>query len=165
MEYELTIQGEMVDSSDPDEPIEFIQGKGDILPSLENAIDQLAVGESKKVSLKAAEAYGEYDPEKVMEVPKTEFPEDIPLEIGLEIGITDEEGQEFAAFIEEVSVDTITLNLNHPLAGKDLDFVVKIVGIRQATPEELENGLAEPECGCGDDCGCDDHECGCEHHH
>lgn len=165
MDYELSVAGEVIDYSEADDPIEFIQGYENIIPGLEKAIDGMKIGESKEVSVKAVDAYGEYDPEGFVEVPKSEFPEDIPMEVGLEISVTNDEGEEMAAYIEEVSLDTITLNFNHPLAGKDLFFKVKIVGLREATAEELEHGhvhFDECDCDCEGDCddaGCD---CGCK---
>lgn len=168
MDYELSVENSVIDSSEEGDPLIFLQGVGNIIPGLEKAIQGMAVGESKEVFVKAADAYGEYDSENFVEVPKAEFPEDIPLEIGTEIGVNDENGEELSAYIETFDADKITLNFNHPLAGKDLQFKVKIVGIREATAEELEHGHIHGEgddccCGEGEDCcgedGCD---CDCE---
>jgi FKBP-type peptidyl-prolyl cis-trans isomerase SlyD len=162
MDYELSVEGEVIDYSEPGDPIEFIQGYENIISGLEKAIDGLTVGDSKEVFVKAAEAYGEYDADGFVEVPKAEFPEDIPLEVGLEISVTNDDGEEMTAFIEEVSLETITLNFNHPLAGKDLNFKIKIVGIREATAEELEHGhVHSDDCECDGDCDCEDGGCGC----
>lgn len=139
MDYELKVEGEVIDFSEEGDPLEFIQGHEHIIPGLEKAIEGMLVGESKEVFVKADEAYGAFDPEDFTEVPRAEFPEEIPLEIGTEIGIEDENGDELSAFIEEVTLDSVTLNFNHPLAGKDLSFKVKIVGVREATTEELEH--------------------------
>ncbi len=168
MGYELTVDNAVIDSSEEGDSIEFLQGVGNIVPGLEKAIQGMKAGESKEVEVKAAEAYGEYDPENFIEVPKNEFPEDIPLEVGTEIGVNDEDGEELTAYIEKVDLEKITLNFNHPLAGKDLKFKVKITGIREATAEELEHGhihYHEHECGCGeggDCCGGNGGECHCE---
>ena len=139
-----------------------------VQPAIMKARKQgMKVGESKEVEVKAAEAYGEFDPENFIEVPKNEFPEDIPLVVGTEIGVNDENGDELTAFIEEVDLEKITLNFNHPLAGKDLHFKVKITDIREATAEELEHGhihYDEHECNCGegeDCCGENGGECCC----
>ncbi len=162
MDYELSVDGEIIDQSEPGDPIEFIQGHENIIPGLEKAIEGLSVGDKKEVLVKAAEAYGEYDNEGFMEVPKSEFPEDIPLEVGLEISVTNDEGEELAAYIEEVSLETITLNFNHPLAGKDLFFKIEIVGIREATAEELQHGHVHfDDCECDGDCDCEGGECNC----
>jgi len=167
MDYELTVDNAVIDSSEENDPIVFLQGVGNIVPGLEKAIQGMKVGESKEVEVKAAEAYGEFDPENFIEVPKNEFPEDIPLVVGTEIGVNDENGDELTAFIEEVDLEKITLNFNHPLAGKDLHFKVKITDIREATAEELEHGhihYDEHECNCGegdDCCGENGGECCC----
>jgi FKBP-type peptidyl-prolyl cis-trans isomerase SlyD len=165
MDYELEVNGEVIDASEAEDPIIFIQGQGNIITGLEKAIQGMAIGDAKEVLIKASEGYGEYDPENIVEVPKAEFPADIPQEVGIEISVNDEDGEEMTAFIEEISLDVITLNFNHPLAGKDLNFKVKITGIREATAEELEHGhvhlddedcCGEDEecCGGGEDCQC-----------
>ena len=162
MDYELSVDGEVIDKSEPGDPIEFIQGHENIIPGLEKAVEGLSVGDKKEVMVKAAEAYGEYDTEGFMEVPKSEFPEDIPLEVGLDISVTNDDGEELTAYIEEVSLESITLNFNHPLAGKDLFFKIEIVGIREATTEELEHGHVHfDDCECDGDCDCEDGECHC----
>jgi FKBP-type peptidyl-prolyl cis-trans isomerase SlyD len=164
MEYTLTVDGEVVDSSNENGPIDFIQGKGNIITGLEKALYDMKLDESKKVNVPAAEAYGEFDPEAVDEVPVADFPTDIPLEVGVELAVEDEDGDAMSAVIEEITKDTVTLNFNHPLAGKDLVFDVKIVGLRAATDEELEHGHLpgdECDCGCDDDCDCDEDSGGC----
>lgn len=164
MDYELTVDGEILDATDPGDPLQFLQGHENIISGLESAIEGMSIDESKEVLVKAADAYGEYDPDGFMEVPKAEFPEEIPLEIGLEISVTSDEGQELTAFIEEISLESVTLNFNHPLAGKDLNFKVKIVSIREATADELEHGhihLDDCGCDCDGDCDCDDGGCHC----
>lgn len=140
LEYTLTVDGEVVDSSKDHGPIAFIQGQGQIIPGLEKALYGMAVGESKQVVVPPAEAYGESDPEAFLEIPASEFPPEIPLEPGVGIQLRDPSGQVFDAFIDRVEGDTVVLNFNHPLAGKELHFEVKVVGIREATEEELAHG-------------------------
>jgi FKBP-type peptidyl-prolyl cis-trans isomerase SlyD len=156
MEYTLTVEGEVVDSSKENGPIDFIQGKGNIISGLEKELYGMKLDESKKVNVPAKEAYGEFDPEAMEEVPLSDFPTDIPLEVGVELAVEDEDGDAMSAVIEEVGKDTVTLNFNHPLAGKDLAFDVKIVGLREATEEEMEHGHVhgdeECDCDCDDDC-------------
>jgi FKBP-type peptidyl-prolyl cis-trans isomerase SlyD len=160
MEYELRVDGELVDSADASDPLEFIQGHEHIIPGLEREIEGMAIGESKEVFVKAADAYGEYDPEGFVEISKTEFPADFPFETGTEVMMENEDGEDLTAFIEEVTVDSVTLNFNHPLAGKDLTFNIKINGLRAATDEELQHDhvhCEDDDC-CGED-GCDGHCC------
>jgi len=160
MDYELKVENSVIDFSEEGDPIVFLQGHGNIIPGLEKAIQGMKVGESKTVLVKPAEGYGEYESENFIEVPKAEFPGEIPLEIGTEIGVNDENGEELTAYIEEVDADKITLNFNHPLAGKELEFRVKIIEIREATSEELEHGHIHGDHEC---CNGDDENCDCSH--
>ena len=137
--YELRIDGELIDSCEQDDPLLYIQGHGHIVPGLEREVEGMAIGESKNVLVKAEDGYGEYEEDAFIEVPRSEFPEDVPLELDMELAVEDDEGNEISAFIEEITLDKITLNFNHPLAGDDLDFTVKVVSLRYATEEELEH--------------------------
>ncbi len=157
MEYTLTVDGEVVDSSKENGPIDFIQGKGNIIPGLEKALYGMSLDESKKVNVPAAEAYGEFDEEAFEEVPVSDFPTDIPLEVGIELAVEDEDDGAMSAVIEEVTKDTVTLNFNHPLAGKDLVFDIKIVGLRAATEEEMQHGHVHGDEEC--ECDCDGNDC------
>jgi len=140
LEYTLTVEGKVVDSSEGHGPIEYIQGQGHIIPGLEKAVAGMSVGESKEVAVSPAEGYGEEDPNAFVEVPKSEFPPNIPVEVGTPLQLRDAQGQVFDAYIAEVKEDSAILNFNHPLAGKTLNFNIKVVGIRAATSEEIAHG-------------------------
>lgn len=140
LSYTLQVDGEILDASDGQEPLEFLQGAGNIIPGLEQELYGMAIGESKKVIVQPDEGYGELDPEAFIEVPKEQFPETIPLEIGIEIQVTNQDGQPMSARIDSVSDEAIKLDFNHPLAGKELHFDVKVIGLREATDEENEHG-------------------------
>lgn len=137
MVYELTVDGKVLDGNDEKEPLEFIQGHGHIVPGLEQQIDGMAIGETRDILVKAEDGYGEYDPDDFAEIPRAEFPTDMVIMRGMEMVIEDESGDEYSGFVEEVTVDAVTLNFNHPLAGKDLNFKIKIIGLRLPTPEEI----------------------------
>ncbi len=139
MAYELKIEDEIVDQAPEDDPLLFIQGHGHIIPGLETAIEGMAIGDSKHVSVKAEDGYGKYSEEDVVELPRSEFPEDFPLEVDMEVTVEDDEGLESSAFVEEITADTVTLDFNHPLAGRDLEFDVKIIALRLPTSEELDH--------------------------
>jgi len=139
MVYELKIEDEIIDSCEEDDPLQFIQGHGHIVPGLELAIEGMSIGESKHVSVKAEDGYGEFVADDIVELPRTEFPEDFPLELDMEVMVEDDDGLEVTAFVEEITLDMVTLNFNHPLAGRDLEFDVKITGLRHPTAEELEH--------------------------
>jgi FKBP-type peptidyl-prolyl cis-trans isomerase SlyD len=140
MQYELTVDNEVVDSSEDDEAIEFIQGMGQIIPGLERELYGLKIGDRKSVHVIPEDGYGEMDPDAIQEIPREEFPDDIPLEIGVELELKDQDGESLFATILSVNKKTVKLDFNEPLAGKDLHFEIEIVDLRHATPEELEHG-------------------------
>ncbi len=140
--YKLTVNGEVVDSADKNEPLEFLQGVGQIISGLEKAISGMTIGQSKTVTIQPDEAYGSFDPEALTEVPRDDFPTEIPLEVGVDLQVTDEDGEMLEARIVEVKKDSIVLDFNHPLAGKTLVFDVTIVDLREATEEEIAHGHA-----------------------
>ncbi len=146
MDYELTVDGEIVDSSTDGDPIVFLQGAEQIARGLEKAIYGLKEGDEKQVVVAPADGYGEYDPEALVEVARSEFPADFPLEPGLEITVHSDENDEeledemMEATVVEVGKFVVKLDFNHPLAGKTLNFKIKIVDLREATQEEIEHG-------------------------
>jgi FKBP-type peptidyl-prolyl cis-trans isomerase SlyD len=120
--------------------LQFLQGHQNIIPGLERELAGMKVGDSKQVVVSAGEAYGEVDPENVVDVPRTEFPAEIPMEPGTELEVKNADGEVLSATIAEVNNDTVKLDFNHPLAGKQLTFDVSVVELRQATEEELAHG-------------------------
>jgi len=139
MDYELTVDGELTDKSQPGEPLQFIQGVGQLIPGLEKEMYGMKVGETKEVIVKPQDGYGEEDETAYANIPSTEFPEEIPLEKGVTIVLRDEQGHEQTATIDSVDNGIVRLNLNHPLAGKDLHFKVTVTDLRPASQEELEH--------------------------
>ena len=140
MDYKLVIDGEVVDSSEGQEPLEFLQGHSNIIPGLEQEMLGMKIGESKDVVVQPAEGYGEIDEEAYMDVPTNQFPEEIPVEVGTELQVQNEEGQPVYARIDAIEKNIATLNFNHPLAGKELHFSVTVIALREPSAEELEHG-------------------------
>jgi len=140
MEYTLHVDGEILDTSQGSTPLAFIQGIGNIIPGLERELYGMQIGESKNVIVPAADGYGEHNTEAFIEVPRDQFPKGMELEIGGEIQVTDQDGQIAIARIDSIAGDTIRLDFNHPLAGKELHFDVTIVALRPANDEELAHG-------------------------
>lgn len=140
LEYTLEVDGEVVDFSDKEEPLEYIQGHDQIIPGLESALNGMSVGESKQVSVAASEAYGEVDDEAIIEVNRADFPAEVPMEIGTQVQVRNMDGHVLDARIASMEGDKVKLDFNHPLAGKDLLFKVTIAGLRNATDEEIEHG-------------------------
>jgi FKBP-type peptidyl-prolyl cis-trans isomerase SlyD len=102
----------------------------------------MKIGDSKKVIVAPKDGYGEFDGEAFMDVPREDFPAEIPLEDGIELHVTDEDGKDTMAYIDSFSDKSVRLDFNHPLAGAELHFDIKVVGLRVASPEELEHGHA-----------------------
>lgn len=140
MYYTLHVDGKLVDSSSEAEPLQFIQGVGHIIRGLEQAIYNLRVGDRKRIIVAAADGYGTGAPEAFMDVPRDAFPTDVPLEPGTQLELRDKSGHPFHARIETVADQNIRLNMNHPLAGKELAFDIVITDLRQATSEEVAHG-------------------------
>jgi len=140
MEYTLHVENEEIDSSKGQDPLQFLVGHGNIISGLEREMIGMKVGESKDVIIPPADGYGEFDEEAFLSVPRGEFPKDVPVEEGLELSVRDDSGQSRYARIDTIEGDTVTLNFNHPLAGDELHFNVKVLGLRGPTDEELEHG-------------------------
>lgn len=111
-----------------DEPLEFTLGQGQMIPGFEKAVSGMEVGQSKQVSIPSDEAYGEKKKEMIMEVPKENFPPDITPEVGQQLAVNTQ-GKQVPVTVTEVSGDTVILDANHPLAGKDLKFDIELVEI------------------------------------
>ena len=139
MEYTLTVEGEVVDSSKENGPIEFLQGHGNIIPGLESELAGMKAGDSKEVTVDPANGYGELDDEAFQEVARSEFPDEIKPELGMELQMRQGE-QIIEATVVEIGDEIVKLDFNHPLAGKTLNFSVKIADLRTATQEEMDHG-------------------------
>ncbi len=138
--------GEIVDSSEAEAPLMYLHGHGQIIPGLEKALIGLTVGDSKKVVVPPAEAYGDVDMEAFEIVPREMFPDDITLTEGLELSLRDVETDEpFEATVAEIREKEVMLDFNHPLAGETLHFEVSIAALRPATAEELAHGHAHED--------------------
>ncbi len=140
LDYKLIVEDEMLESTEDGEPILFIQGIGQIIPGLENALYGMEVGDQKTVVIQPEDAYGEYDPESLQDAKKEEFSEEVPLDVGTFLDLEDNEGDILSAQIIAAEEDTVTLDFNHPLAGKTLTFEITVTDLRSASEKELEHG-------------------------
>ncbi len=130
LEYTLNIEGgETVDSNSGDEPLVYTQGNQEIIPALEQELQGLAPGDEKQVTLEPEDAYGTVDPEAFREVPLEQIPEDARSE-GQLLVMQDQQGNQQQIKVSEIRDDTALLDLNHPLAGKTLQFDVKVVDVQ-----------------------------------
>jgi FKBP-type peptidyl-prolyl cis-trans isomerase SlyD len=130
--YNLKIDGKTVDSSDGRDPLTFVHGEGEIIPGLEDELVGMSVGDKKSVTVAPENGYGEHRDEGVQTVPRQAFQDADSLSIGNIVAIQAPDGQAFQATITEIEGDSITLDLNHPLAGKTLNFDVEIVNVEDA---------------------------------
>ncbi len=121
--------GTTFDSSEGREPLEFEVGAGAVIPGFDNGVKGMAIGDKKTVNIPADEAYGPKVDELVMDFPKERFPEDMVPEIGMQLMMNNGSGQQFPVTIVGVKDETITLDANHQLAGKDLVFDIELVDI------------------------------------
>jgi FKBP-type peptidyl-prolyl cis-trans isomerase 2 len=143
MSYTGTLSdGSVFGQSEKDKPLEFMVGAKKIIPALERQLLGMKVGDRKKITLKAVDAYGEYDKTALKEFPKSMFPKDSTFAVGERFLVQTPNGP-YPIKIAEVKDTTVVVDFNHPLAGKDLTFDVQVVKIRDATKEELAQ-LAPP---------------------
>jgi len=145
-------KGDVVDSNKGQAPLEFIAGQNQIIPGLEKEVEGMKIGEEKTVVVKADEAYGQRNEEWVETLPKEQFG-DIELQKGMTLYGQSPDGQTVAVTVVEFDDENVKIDYNHPLAGEDLTFDVKLVSERDATLEELA-GNSNQACDCGSGCGC-----------
>lgn len=142
LEYTLRVGGEVIDATDASqgEVIQFIQGGKTIIPGLERELYGMRVGESRQIVVSPGDAYGEVDPGAFITLAKSDIPDTIPMQVGTELELRDQSGERLLGRIAEISGDQVRLDFNHPLAGKTLEFEVKVASLRPATAEELAHG-------------------------
>ena len=129
-DYTLTVGGAVVESSNGKKPLQYVHGQNKIILGLEKQLAGLKVGDEKKIVVPAEEAYGKVDPKAIQEVDRALIPKEIPLSLGTILQSTDPSGHTFPAKVMEIKEKTVLLDFNHPLAGKELTFDVKIVDIK-----------------------------------
>lgn len=126
--------GSTFDSSAGREPLEFELGSGMVIPGFDVGVTGMAIGEKKTINIPAAEAYGEKNEEMILEFPKAQFPADMTPEVGMQLNMSNAQGQSFPVVIVEVKEEVVMLDANHPLAGKELIFDLELVEIVAASP-------------------------------
>ena len=180
--YDLEVDGQIVDKTTKERPLDYIHGTGSLLPKLEAHIEGMEPGDKFAVTLSPADGYGEVDPSRIIDLPKTAFEvngeirEDL-LVPGNTIPMMNSMGGVIPGVVVEVTEDSVKMDLNHQMAGKTLHFTGEVISVREATEKELTEGLHgeyvhtcgcggchghDGDCGgcdsgCGDDCGCGCH--------
>ena len=140
IDYTLTDDnGDVVDSSKGGEPLAYIHGIGQIIPGLENALEGKAAGDEVSVSIPPAEGYGDYNEGLIQVVPREMFQGVDTIEPGMQFHAQTNQGFQTIT-VTQVDGEDITIDGNHPLAGKNLNFEVSIKDVREASAEELDHG-------------------------
>lgn len=154
IKYTLTdAQNEVIDSSEEMGPLEYLHGNNNLIPGLEKELEGKKAGDSFKVTIAPGEAYGEKHDELIVEVERSQFPDDAEIVEGMQFEAGGPEGSRVVT-VTAINDTKITVDANHPLAGETLHFDVEVIAVREATEEEKASGLES-------DCGCDDDDCGC----
>jgi len=122
-------EGDVFDSSLKREPLEFETGTGSVITGVEKAVDGMKPGEKKEVTVSPEEGYGAYDKNLVIDMPQEKIPTDIKPEIGMQLSLLNDKGQSIPVKVAEIKDDSIKLDANHPLAGKDLVFDIELLEI------------------------------------
>lgn len=187
--YELEVEGQIADKAGAEKPLEYIHGNGMLLPLFEAAVEGKEPGESFDFTLAPEDGYGEYQNEYVIDIPKDAFSvdgvvrEDL-LVVGNIIPMLNNMGQVMQGIVKAVGASVVSMDFNHPMAGKTLHFTGKVEAVRDATEKELKEGLhgeylppegcghchgegCEGGCGeCGGECGGEcsgEGKCNCGH--
>ena len=121
--------GSTFDSSAETEPLEFTLGTGQVIPGFEVAVVGMAPGDKKTTTIPAGEAYGDYDDDMLLEVERTQVPAAMDPRVGQRLQVRQSDGETFSVIVAGVEADSITLDANHPLAGQDLTFEIRLVEI------------------------------------
>lgn len=158
--YTLFVDNAIEDSAPVSNPLEYLQGYNNLIEGLEKQLEGLKVGDKKTAYVEPEEGYGEYNEEMIITLDRELFPENFPIEIGRPVPLMTEDENQITGFICDFNEVTVTVDLNHPMAGKTLHFECEIVSLRPGTEEELEHGHIHVEdSGCCSDCSSCGHHC------
>lgn len=149
--------GKVFDSSEGQTPLKFTVGSGMLIKGFDQAVIGMKPGEKKTVVIEPEDGYGLRNEEHYVDIPRMQFPEEVPLTEGLQLELQDPQGRPVPAIVAEIGEESVKMDVNHFLAGKTLEFDITIV----------ETGLEPDSHGCGSGCGCDsgcgsDSGCGCD---
>lgn len=144
--YEIHVDGELLETVNDDQAIEYMHGWDNIVPGLENALEGKGAGDTFDVTVPPEEAYGEYDNDLIEEIPAVDFDfddEDGRLEAGLEVEMMDEDGEILEGTVLGIEGDFVLVDMNPPLAGKTIRYAGKVLNVREPSEEELDWGFPE----------------------
>ena len=155
IDYTLTLEsGQEVDKSAAGQPLGFITGTGQIIPGLEKALIGKEAGYNSKIVIGPEDAYGAVREDLFQEIPKSQFPADVEIKPGMAFEAQGPRGPFMITVSKVNDNETVTVDLNHPMAGKELHFDIKVVEVREPTADELAQAVSQFSSGCG--CGSDE---------
>ena len=149
-----------LDSSVGKTPLEYIHGKGMLISGLEAMLEGKEAGAKFKAVIEPSEAYGEFNKNLIVEIPRSQFETDMPIEIGMAFQAGTTDGSSVLVHVIGINDDIITVDGNHELAGKRLTFDVEVVSVRKASDTELSSACSGESCDCGSG-GCGEGCSGC----
>lgn len=172
--YTLTVDGAVVDKAESTRPLEFIFGTGMLLPKFEEQINGKTIGDKVSFILSAGDGYGEINSDYVIDLPRNLFEmegkmDDKVVAVGNVLPMMDNDGNRMNGTVTAIGEESVTMDFNHPMAGKTLNFDVEVVGVRDVTEADTMGnagcscGCEEGDCGesgCGES-GCGEKGCGC----
>jgi peptidylprolyl isomerase len=126
--------GETFDSSEGRAPLEFEVGSGMVIKGFDDGVTGMTVGQKKTINIPVNEAYGPKNPDMIIEMPKDRFPEDMEIEVGMPLGMSDNQGNQYQVVVTEIKEEIVILDANHPLAGQELVFDLELVEIVGGSP-------------------------------
>jgi peptidylprolyl isomerase len=141
--------GETFDTSKGRAPLKFTVGAGQLIPGFDAAVIGMQTGDTKTVTIEPAEGYGEHDPQRVTNMPRSSVPEGMEVQVGMAVQLSDQAGNPIPAMITELTDENVVLDLNHPLAGKTLTFDIEI----KETGLQPDAQCGSGEASCGSCCG------------
>lgn len=131
--------GDVIDESPSDSPLSYLHGASNIIPGLENQMAGRQAGDAFACKIPPDQGYGEHQPQLVQQVPRTAFPEPDAVTVGMRFNAQSEQG-DLSVVVTGVDAESVTVDANHPLAGEELHFDVRVENVRAATAEEIAHG-------------------------
>lgn len=136
----LDASGRLLEERTPENPYEYMQGRGQIVSPVERALEGKTSGFAASVSVSPREGYGDYQPSLVVDIPRANFPKGVKLQVDMKFNTINENGDPITVRVTDIRKDVVTVDGNHPLAGLDLIFEVKVLDVRAASNDEMETG-------------------------
>lgn len=130
LDYKVYVNNQLIDQTEPNEPLIYVQGSGQVIPGLEKGVEGLDKGAKKELVIQPEDAYGDYVEDKVLHIPKEDLPPDIEPQIGMQLQAMSQDGNTYIGVVKDVKPDYVDIDFNHPMAGKTLKIDVEVVDVQ-----------------------------------